>query len=534
MAKKNINKRCPLSVECERKTCEFINTEHKCDYYKYNANGENVIPDQEEILELQRRQLDMEIEKAFEDELGANNLIYIPVTYLYPHPDNPRKDLGDLTELANSIKEKGIMQNLTVVPRRDNTYTVIIGHRRLAAAKAAGLEEVPCIITEMSPQEQVATMLLENMQRSDLTLYEQAQGFQMMLDFGESPETISQKTGLSESTVRRRVKLTKLNQDTLKKVSSRQISIGDLDRLSNIEDENERNKVLNHIGTNNFENEFKKALNAQKTQKNIAKTKEAFADIDITEITHQDYQTQMYERSFCYEESLEKGVEFVKELIANGKKCFIEYGKCGSFYIYSEKTKPQASKSVPTEADTEVEQDAEEQAAAIAEKEKQERLRQLKDIRENALKEAFNRAYQLRFDYIKSFTEAKAKEYATQIIKANVKCNVEFYTELDNDLLKELLELDISDDVEEIDYSFYKDTVEKSPFKSLLAVTWSFLDSKTAKCFNPDLSYFENELLDDVYNFFDHLGYDPSDEEIELLNGTSPLYLKENDEVNNI
>ena len=135
MAKKNINKRCPLSAECEKKTCDFVNNEHKCDYYKYNASGDNVIPDQEEILELQRKQLDMELE----GELDTNDLIYIPVTRLFPHPDNPRKDLGDLTELANSIKEKGIMQNLTVVPRINSTYTVIIGHRRLAAAKAAGL-----------------------------------------------------------------------------------------------------------------------------------------------------------------------------------------------------------------------------------------------------------------------------------------------------------------------------------------------------------------------------------------------------------
>ena len=528
MAKKNINKRCPLGVECERKTCDFVNTEHKCDYYKYNALGDNVIPDQEEILELQRKQLDMELE----DELDTNDLIYIPVTRLFPHPDNPRKDLGDLTELANFIKEKGIMQNLTVVPRIDSTYTVIIGHRRLAAAKAAGLTEVPCIITEMSPQEQVATMLLENMQRSDLTLYEQAQGFQMMIDFGENVETISKKTGLSESTVRRRVKLSELNQDTLKKVSNRQISISDLDRLSKIEDENERNKVLSHIGTNNFENEFKKALDAQKTQKIIAKAKEAFADIDITEIQHQDYATQTYERSFYYETGIEKGVEYAKELIDNGKKCFIKYGEyCGRFYIYSENAKLQpTTPSAPSNADTKDEQDAEEQAAAIAEKERQEKLRQLKEIREGALKEAFNRAYQLRFDYIKSFTEAKAKEYATQIIEANIKCNVEFYPELDNDLLKELLELNISDDVEEIDYSFYEDTVKKFPFKSLLAITWSFLDSKTAKCYNPDLTFFENELLDDVYNFLAPLGYDPSDEEIELLNGSSPLYLKENEQ----
>ena len=105
-------------------------------------------------------------------------IVYIPAERLVPHPDNPRKDLGDLTELAASIKENGIFQNLTVVPEFEDRFTVIIGHRRLAAAKLAGLTELPCVVVEMTPKEQVQTMLLENMQRSDLTVYEQAQGAQ--------------------------------------------------------------------------------------------------------------------------------------------------------------------------------------------------------------------------------------------------------------------------------------------------------------------------------------------------------------------
>lgn len=107
-----------------------------------------------------------------------SQIIYLPVEQLYPHPDNPRRELGDLTELSDSIKANGIYQNLTVVPRHiddkgekmGSGYTVIIGHRRLAAAKQAGLKEVPCVIAEMTEQEQVQTMLLENMQRSDLKI----------------------------------------------------------------------------------------------------------------------------------------------------------------------------------------------------------------------------------------------------------------------------------------------------------------------------------------------------------------------------
>lgn len=191
-------------------------------------------------------------------------LVYIPVQELYPHPDNPRKEIGDVSELADSIKAKGVMQNLTVVPRAEGGYTVIIGHRRCAAAKEAGLSAVPCVIVEMSEREQVATMLLENMQRVDLTAYEQAQGFQMMIDFGDTVEGIAEKTGFSKKTVRGRLKMAELDAGVLKEVSaSRQISIGDLDKLAQIENLEKRNELLRSVGTNNFEQSFTRALKQQ-------------------------------------------------------------------------------------------------------------------------------------------------------------------------------------------------------------------------------------------------------------------------------
>lgn len=123
---------------------------------------------------------------------------------LEPHPDNPRKDLGDLTELAASIQRSGLLQNLTVVPHPDkpDMYRIIIGHRRFAASEIAGLTELPCAIENMSYADQVATMLAENMQRNDLTIADQVNGVQLMIDLGESVKAIADKTGLSETSVR--------------------------------------------------------------------------------------------------------------------------------------------------------------------------------------------------------------------------------------------------------------------------------------------------------------------------------------------
>ena len=163
------------------------------------------------------------------------DIVFIKVQQLYPHPDNPRKDVGDVSELAESIKKNGIMQNLTVIPlgaldteAEEQTpaneisllsdFHVLIGHRRLAACKKAGIEEVPCkIVSNISKREQVSIMLEENMQRNDLTIFEQAQGFQMMLDLGETAETIAEKTGFSVSTVYHRLNIAKLNQKELEK-----------------------------------------------------------------------------------------------------------------------------------------------------------------------------------------------------------------------------------------------------------------------------------------------------------------------------
>ncbi|MBQ3195951.1 MAG: ParB N-terminal domain-containing protein [Clostridia bacterium] len=71
--------------------------------------------------------------------MNSSNLVYISVEELYPHPDNPRKELGELTELAESIKSKGVMQNLTVVPRSEGGYTVIIATGEARRLRSQGL-----------------------------------------------------------------------------------------------------------------------------------------------------------------------------------------------------------------------------------------------------------------------------------------------------------------------------------------------------------------------------------------------------------
>ena len=173
-----------------------------------------------------------------------NKIVMIPRAQLHAHPDNPRKDLGDLTELADSIAEHGIMQNLTVVPDSEG-YKILIGHRRFAASEGV-LDELPCVIAEgLTDREQLGIMLCENMQRSDLTYLEQAHGFQMMMNLGDTIETISEKTGFSKSTIKHRIAITELDQSALNEAKKWfQPTITDFISLEKVKDLELRNQIL--------------------------------------------------------------------------------------------------------------------------------------------------------------------------------------------------------------------------------------------------------------------------------------------------
>lgn len=132
----------------------------------------------------------------------------IPISSLYPHPKNPRKDLGDLAELTDSIKAQGVRQNLLAMPRKDGGYHVILGHRRLAAATLAGLTEVPCVVDDtLDDTHAIELMLVENLQRADLTDLEEGDAYCELLDLGSSITSINKTTGRSRNTISKRVKV---------------------------------------------------------------------------------------------------------------------------------------------------------------------------------------------------------------------------------------------------------------------------------------------------------------------------------------
>lgn len=131
---------------------------------------------------------------------------HLPVDKIAPHPGNVREDLGDLTELAATIREHGILQPLTVTehPTDYERFLLLAGHRRLAAAKLVGVDAVPVIIRhglDYEDAEQLVVMLVENCQRQDLNPIERAEAYAALRNKGVSMPEIARRTGATASTV---------------------------------------------------------------------------------------------------------------------------------------------------------------------------------------------------------------------------------------------------------------------------------------------------------------------------------------------
>ncbi|MFF1531470.1 ParB/RepB/Spo0J family partition protein [Cellulomonas sp. NPDC058312] len=156
----------------------------------------------------------------------------IRVTAILAHPKNPRRKLGDLSELTASIKAQGVLQDLVVMPGGlKDTYIAIAGHRRQAAAKKAGLTEVPCVIREDlvgDEAAQIQAMLSENLQRSDLNVVEEGDAFQDLLDLGVKPAEISKSTGRTQKLVKERAKIAAAPEHLRSKLIAREATLDEV------------------------------------------------------------------------------------------------------------------------------------------------------------------------------------------------------------------------------------------------------------------------------------------------------------------
>jgi ParB family chromosome partitioning protein len=164
-------------------------------------------------------------------ELPADRkgVLKVPISAIQPNPLQPRRsfETEGLHELADSIRQHGILQPLIVSQSPAGGYLLVVGERRWHAAEMAGLAEVPVIVRQVSDQERLELALIENLQRTDLNPVEAAEGYQQLVDqFKLSHEQIAAQVGKSRSTVSNTLRLLKLGPAVLQALASGRISEG--------------------------------------------------------------------------------------------------------------------------------------------------------------------------------------------------------------------------------------------------------------------------------------------------------------------
>lgn len=190
-------------------------------------------------------------------------IVELELDKIAPNPSQPRREFSakELDELAESIVQNGLLQPLTV--RKTQTgYELIAGERRLRACKKAGMRAAPCIITSCNEQQSAVYAMLENIQRENLKLFEEAEGLRHLIEkWGVTQEEAAKRLGKSQSALANKLRLLRLSESEREQICKAGLTERHARALLRISNEKMRDKVLAHI--------IKEQLNVQQTDQLI-------------------------------------------------------------------------------------------------------------------------------------------------------------------------------------------------------------------------------------------------------------------------
>ena len=198
-------------------------------------------------------------------EKEINKVLEISVSVIKPNPSQPRKHFysDELTKLAKSISQEGILQPL-IIRMNDGEYQLVSGERRLRAAKIAGLKTVPCIIVNMTERNSALMALVENIQREDLSFFEEAGAIQSLISvYGMTQEDAAIRLGIAQSTVANKLRLLKIPGDEQQVIMDMGLSERHARALLRLKSKSDRVDVLERI--------HKYKLNVEMTEAYISK-----------------------------------------------------------------------------------------------------------------------------------------------------------------------------------------------------------------------------------------------------------------------
>ncbi len=447
----------------------------------------------------------------------TEELISIELQHIHPHPDNPRKDLGDVSELVDSVKQYGIMQNLTIVPKENEPgeYLALIGHRRHRAATLAGLKEVPCkIVKGLSRKDQIGIMLIENIQRNDLTILEQAQGFQMMLELGDTAEIIAEKTGFSKTTVYHRLNIAKLDKKELQKKTDSdgvyQLTLKDLYALEQIENIKTRNKILKESSSSrDLVWRAKQAVTSEIRARNLKKFKELFKKSGIKQAPESAINERYSGKwSILLEWELDKEVP---KTLKKFKEENIQW------VVYYERT---VAIIVPIKA--------KEKKLSEREIKERDRKKAKKELKQHH-KEIYRKIDICIMEIIREEIEPLKEdvELYSELLMTIIRANVDFYR---SDLArfysgKGLYELEHDEQKKYQEFTKWEENLNS------LHMAMAYLSSiKNVEMYDYNAGYDKANAnrVKAVVDFLSKYGFSVSDEEQKIIDGTHELYVKEN------
>jgi ParB family chromosome partitioning protein len=176
--------------------------------------------------------------------------MFVPISRIESNPDQPRKDFDEkaMAELADSIREKGIIQPIIVERKESGGFVIIAGERRYRAAKMIGLEEVPVIIKNYGQDERLEIALIENIQRSDLNPIEEAEAYQKLIEMHNyTQEQVAKKVGKQRTTIANALRILKLPDEIKKQLSEGIITPGHARAILSLEDSIDQKELTQSI-----------------------------------------------------------------------------------------------------------------------------------------------------------------------------------------------------------------------------------------------------------------------------------------------
>lgn len=260
--------------------------------------------------------------------MEEKNVKLISIEEIVPNRFQPRQIFGEkeLNELADSIKEHGIIQPLIVRPLGDK-YEIIAGERRYKAASIAGLYNVPVIVLEKDDNESAELAIIENIQRKDLTPIEEAKSYQKLLNRGLTQEEIAKKLGIAQPTVANKLRLLSLPDEVQEALLNTRISerhARALLRLENVSDQlNLLNRIINEkLNVKQTEEEINKILGIFNVEEKIEEPKEEIELFDVEENNSYDPVKDTNEDIEIkpFEEPSEEDINFFREFNMSNNK----------------------------------------------------------------------------------------------------------------------------------------------------------------------------------------------------------------------